>query len=97
MVLEEMDVARLNPSILARSTPSALGLVLTLPANSGHPIAGGRGDSRSAFYPVEDVHHARMTDGVDGWGMTFGEDKKKDRLTLTGKSRLIGNCVSGPV
>ena len=50
----------------------------------GHPIPGG--GSRSASYPVDDVHQARMTDGVEGWGMTFGEDKKTDRLMTRKRS-----------
>ena len=35
---------------------------------------------RSATYAVEDVHQARMAFDVVGRGMTFGEDKKMDRL-----------------
>ena len=61
-----------------RSTPSALGLVPTPPANGGQSISGGGGDSRSTSYPVDDVHKAWITQGV-GWRMTCGEDKKRDR------------------
>ena len=44
------------------STSSALDLVPNLPANGGHPIPGGA--SRSASYPLDAVHQARMTKGV---------------------------------
>ena len=36
-------------------------------------------DTRSATYPVDDIHQARITKGVGGWGMTFGEEKNEDR------------------
>ena len=41
------------------STPSALGLVPTPPANGGHPIPGAA--VRSATYTVDDAHQARIT------------------------------------
>ena len=60
MALEEMDVARVNPycfdPFLPGSATSALGLVPAPPANGGSPNSGGGGDSRSASYPVGDVH-----------------------------------------
>ena len=59
------------------STPSAFGLVLTPPANGGHSIPGG--DARSATYPVDGVHEARITKGIGGWGIAIGEDKKRDQ------------------
>ena len=76
VVLGEMDVARVNLYLpfWPRPAPSALGLVPTPPANAGHPIPGG--DSRSASHRVGDVHQARMTKGVGGWGMTFRETKR---------------------
>ena len=37
---------------------------------------GGRGDSRSLPFLVDDVHLARITDGVGGWKMTLGGEKK---------------------
>ena len=44
------------------SAPRTLGLVPTPSANGGHPILGS--DSGSASYPVDDVHQARITQGV---------------------------------
>ena len=34
-------------------------------------------DSGSASHRVYNVHQARTTKGVWGWGMTFGENKKR--------------------
>ena len=48
------------------STPSAFDLVLTPPANGGHPIPGD--DSRSASYPVDDVQQGKMAKGVGDGG-----------------------------
>ena len=56
LVLEAMDVARMNPYRYDQDTPSAHGLVLTPTTSGGHPTPGG--DDRSAIYPVDDVHQA---------------------------------------
>ena len=58
MVLGEMDVAWVNPYRSDKGSPSALGLVRTPTVSGGHPIPGG--DTRSATYPVDDVHQARI-------------------------------------
>ena len=44
------------------------------------PTAVTGGDSRSASYPADDVHRVLMIEGVEGWGMTFGEDKERGRM-----------------
>ena len=70
MVVGEIDVARVKPYRFSQCQPQiALGLVLTPPAKGGHLIQG-RGDSRSASNPVDDVHQAWITSSVGGWGMT---------------------------
>ena len=58
----EMDVVRVNYVIpgRARVSPLVLGLFHTPPANSGHTLPGGGGDSRSSSYPLDDVHQARI-------------------------------------
>ena len=65
-----------SPYRSGHSAPSALahGLVRTTTAKGGHPVSGG--DTRPTTYLVDDVHQARMTEGVEGWGMTLGEDEK---------------------
>ena len=71
------------------STPSALGLVPTPPANGGHSVpGGGGGDTRPANIsltrpPGPDNGEHR------GMGMTFEEDKKRDRLTAAGVFPVI--------
>ena len=60
VVLGEMDVAWVNPCIPVwlGSNHNALSLVPTPSANGGHLIP--RSDLRSASYPVNDVHQARI-------------------------------------
>ena len=59
MVLEEMDVARVNPYWSGQSEPPLqLACITTQQASCSHPIRGG--DTRSTSYPVDDVHQARM-------------------------------------
>ena len=72
-----MIFARVNPYRSDQGYSSAYGLVRTLTASGRHPIPGG--DSKSATYPVNDIHQARITKSVWGWGITFGEDIKSDR------------------
>ena len=58
LVLEVMDVARMNPYRYDQGTPSAHGLVRTPTASGGHPTPVG--DGRSAIYQVNDVHQVRI-------------------------------------
>ena len=64
-----MDAARVCPYRSDQVTPRARGLVRTPMSSVGHPIPGGGGDTRSATYPVDDVHQPRITWGVvdGGW------------------------------
>ena len=39
--------------------------------------------------PADDVRQAWITEGVGGWEMTFGEDKKRDRLLISPSGILI--------
>ena len=93
VVLGEMDVARVNPyrfgrdqrpAQLAWSQPRA-------PVNGGHQSVG---ESRSVSHPVDDVYQSRMTNGVGGWEMTFGEDKKRNRQPKFKSNFALGsqNC-----
>ena len=52
-------------------------LVRVPPASAGHqlPREGG-GDSWSASCPVDDVHQTGITEGVGGWEMNLGEEKR---------------------
>ena len=61
LVLEEMDIARVNPYQSDQGTPSDLGLVRTPNGQRRSPNSGGGGDTRSATYPVDDVHQAWIT------------------------------------
>ena len=88
LVPGEMDVARVHPYRYDQGTLKSRGLVRTPTASGGHPIPGG--DTRSASYLVNDVHQARITcKGIWGWGMTFGEDKKRDRCPRDSKPQLL--------
>ena len=79
LVLGEIGVARVHPYRSDQGSPRPRGLVRTLMASGGHPIPGG--DTRSATYPVDDVHQARITYGIWGWGMRYGEDKKEGSVS----------------
>ena len=39
----------------------------------------GRGSSKFATYPVDDVHQARITEGVEGLEIEWRENKKRDQ------------------
>ena len=65
LVLETMNVARMNPYGYDQGTLSAHRLVRTPTASSGHPTPGG--DTRSSTYLVDDVHQARISQGVGDW------------------------------
>ena len=41
-------------------------------------VGGGRDSSKSATYPVDDVHQARITEGVEGLEIEWRENKKRD-------------------
>ena len=79
MVLGEMDVTRVNPYRFGQGHPPVLSAWFQCCRPTAvTQIRGGGGDSMSASYPVYDVHQAWMTKGDGEWGMTFGEDKKRD-------------------
>ena len=59
MVLGEMDVAVVSPYRSDQGTISAHALVRTPTISGGHLTP--EGDIRSATYPVDDVHQARIT------------------------------------
>ena len=75
VVLGEMDVDRAKPKThgLERRIP---------PAGGGRLLSGGQPEAASV--PVDDVHQAQITLGVGIWGMTYGEDKRTDRLSAFG-------------
>ena len=85
VVLEDMDVARVNPKDLAEIDHQCTGPLLhllTLPYNGGHPMpGGGGGDSRSPSYPVNEVHQARMT---ERWGIEDGFWRGQKEGSFTG-------------
>ena len=68
VVLGEMDVARMNPYRSGQGEPPVhMAWFASPPASGSHPIPGAGGDSRSAFFPVDDIHQARITEGLGGW------------------------------
>ena len=72
MVLGEMEANRVSPYQSGRvETPAYLAWFAP---HRWSPDSGV--DSRSASYPGDDVHQARMTEGVGGWRMTCGEDRR---------------------
>ena len=73
--MREMDVARVHHTDLASVPPDlVVWFVPRRPAAATQSRGGG--DTRSATYPVDDIHQARNAYGVGGWGITFGEDKR---------------------
>ena len=63
LVLGEMDVAWVNPYRSDQGTSSAPGLICTPLSVAVTQFWGGGwvGDTRSATYPVDDFHQARIT------------------------------------
>ena len=61
----EMGVARVNPNQSSQGEPSVHNACFAL-RFPGPPTTGG--GSGSATYPVDDVHQARITEDVWGWG-----------------------------
>ena len=98
VILGEMGVARVNPQQPGQSEP----LLPSACFSPNRPAAvtqcrGGGDDSRSPSYAVDDVHQARLTKGVGEWGMTFGEDKKRDRLRAErGNQRFLAATAASP-
>ena len=67
MVLGEMDVARVNSYQSNQDDPPVHRAPGSHSTSSGHhPIPGG--DSRSASYPVDDVHQPRNEQGIGDGG-----------------------------
>ena len=69
VVLGEMYVARVNPYRLDQVASSAPSLACISSAGGDHPVLGF--DMKSATYPVDDVHQARMTKGFWGGGQSL--------------------------
>ena len=87
VTLGEVNLNRANPCRSGQGESrvhNAHDLIRTPPASGGHPLPGG--DSRSASFPVDDVHQARVTEGVWEWRMACGEDKKRGRLMMGNKT-----------
>ena len=51
------------------------------------------GDSRSASFPVDDIHQAWIAEDLGGWGMTFGEDKTRDRPRKSATALSTDTCA----
>ena len=64
VILGEMDVALVNPYRFGQGQPPVHSALFNPPppANGGHPIPVD--DTRSAAYPVDDVHQALITYGM---------------------------------
>ena len=90
-----------RPGELYRSdqgTPSALGLVRILHGKRRSLNSGGGGRHQICQFPVDDVPLARITQGVGGCGMTFGEDKKRGQLEfLVGTALVLFVCWIEPL
>ena len=79
-----MDVTQVNSYRSGQGEPPVPWPGSHPPASGSHPIPGG--DTRSATYPVDDLHQTQMTQDVGGWGMTVGEDIRwigVDQLHMT--------------
>ena len=72
----EMDVVRVKAYRSGQGEPpvTMIWFVPHWPAAVTQFQRGG--DSKSASYPLNEVHLAWVTYGVGGWIVTFGEDKK---------------------
>ena len=74
----QMEVARVKPMpIWSRQPPMHSATDSHPTGQRWSPIT--RGDSRSAFFPVDGVHQVRISQGV-GVGSNLGEEEKMDRL-----------------
>ena len=60
LVLVETDVARVNSYRSDQGTPVFLAW-FPPPRSAAVPLFRGGGDTRSATYPVDDVHQTRIT------------------------------------
>ena len=81
VVLDGMDVARMKPNQtkLTNDPQCAMLLVRTPAASGGHQF---RGRLEVRLLPGERRPQARITNGVGGWGMNLGGDKKRDWLSV---------------
>ena len=80
VILGEMDVARVNPYRSGQGEPPIHIAWFAPHRPPAVTHSGVVGDLKSASFPVDDAHQARIADGVEGWGMTAEEDKLRDRL-----------------